>query len=106
MPARGARGVGEAWKRQLSASLILLWPNPEPQQTRHPVHREELPADSERADEYGLGVREGLQEAVEAVSGLQGRRTALNHEPRQELGSGARCKGLCSLQLHVCRWTL
>ncbi|KAL6759224.1 adaptin N terminal region-domain-containing protein [Haematococcus lacustris] len=28
---------------------------------------EELPADSERADEYGLGPREGLQEAVETL---------------------------------------
>ncbi len=31
------------------------------------THREELDESTERADEYGLGPREGLQEAVEAV---------------------------------------
>lgn len=33
---------------------------------------EELPEETERADEYGLGAREGLQEAVEAVIGTLG----------------------------------
>ncbi len=37
-----------------------------------PPRREELDPDTERADEYGLGPREGLQEAVEAVIGTLG----------------------------------